>query len=46
MNSCAPVGLAAPSMTPAYSTWRKQVSSSAVVGGAAPSTTSNAGEVE
>jgi hypothetical protein len=33
MNSCAPFGFAAPFRTPAYSTWRKQVSSSALVVG-------------
>ena len=43
MTACAPAGLAAPSSTPAYSTWRKQVSSSAAVEDA-PSATVKAGE--
>lgn len=43
----APSGLAAPAMTPAYSTCRKQVSSSAPVRGSASSSgTSAAGEEE
>ncbi len=40
----APSGLAAPSSTPAYSTWRKQVSSSAAVV-VSPSFTVYAGDV-
>jgi hypothetical protein len=47
MNSSAPLGFFAPSSTPAYSTWRKQVSSSAlVVGRSPPSGTVNGGEEE
>src|SRR5690606_4898229 len=36
-SACAPSGFAAPAMTPAYSTWRKQVSSNALVVGSSPS---------
>ncbi len=42
-SASAPSGFAAPSSTPAYSTCRKQVSSSALVV-LAPSLTVNAGE--
>ena len=44
-NASAPFAFFAPASTPAYSTWRKQVSSSAlVVDAAAPFGTVNAGE--
>ena len=47
MNFCMPFGFSAPFSTPAYSTWRKQVSSSARVGGAvSPSAMVNGGEEE
>ncbi len=35
-NALAPSGFFAPASTPAYSTWRKQVSSSAAVVGVVP----------
>ena len=47
MNFSMPSGLSAPFSTPAYSTWRKQVSSSArVVGSVSPSGIVNGGEEE
>ena len=47
MNFFMPAGLSDPFSTPAYSTWRKQVSSSAlVVGLVAPSGMVNGGEEE
>ena len=47
MNFRMPAGFAAPSRTPAYSTWRKHVSSRAcVVGSVLPSGIVNGGEEE
>ena len=47
MNFCMPFGFFEPFSTPAYSTWRKQVSSSArVVGLVSPSGMVNGGEEE
>ena len=43
-SASAPSGFSAPASTPAYSTWRKQVSSSALVVDVPSSAMVNAGE--